>query len=181
MACDLTKGRVEQCKDAVAGLDAVYFANFVLAPSDVTYDVTNTDLITDINNITNVYKYELKGANSFSEKVVTSRENGTTYWEQSLTIQLKKQDIATHKQMKLLAYARPHVIVRTKAHQYFIMGLEYGSDVTDGSFEKGQAMGDFNGYKMTLTAMERIPANFLDCTTDTSLATVLSSATIVTS
>ncbi len=42
-------------------------------------------------------------------------------------------------------------------------------------------MGDFNGYSLTFTAMENIPANFLNCSTDAGLATVFSSATIVTS
>jgi hypothetical protein len=41
-------------------------------------------------------------------------------------------------------------------------------------------MGDFNGYNLTLTAMENIPAPFLDCTDETTLAAVFGGATIVT-
>jgi len=31
MACDIAKGRVEQCKDQVGGLKAVYFINYQIA------------------------------------------------------------------------------------------------------------------------------------------------------
>jgi hypothetical protein len=41
-------------------------------------------------------------------------------------------------------------------------------------------MGDFNGYNITFTAMERIPANFLDCSNETELAEIFYGATIVT-
>ena len=123
----------------------------------------------------------MKGANSFEQTINSSRENGTTFVEQVLTIQLKKQDAATHKNVKLLAYGRPHIVVKTRSNQYFLMGLERGADVTAGTISSGTQMGDFNGYSLTFTAMENIPANFLNCSTDAGLATVFSSATIVTS
>lgn len=172
MACDIANGRAESCKDSVSGLDAVYFINYGAydAESDVTYDNTNTDLITDISGVTSLYKYELKGANSFEQTIQTSRDNGTTFVEQVLTIQLKKQDVATHKTVKLLAYGRPHIVVKTRTNQFFLMGLERGCDMTAGTISSGTAMGDFNGYNLTFTAMENIPANFLDCASEATLA-----------
>lgn len=180
MACDITTGRSEGCKSAVGGIDAIYLANYVAdLGSAVTYDGTNTDVITDVNGISNLYKFTLKGNNTFSQKITSSRENGTTFVEQTLTIDLKGLDVATTKQVKLLAYGRPHVVVKNRNGQYFLMGLEHGSDVTDGSIEQGTAMGDFNGYKLTFVATEKIPANHLNCTTESALATLFSGATIV--
>lgn len=181
MSCDITKGRSEVCKDVIGGIQAIYFANFIIAPTDVTYDVTNTDMITDINGISNLYKYELKGTNSFEQAIQTSRENGTTFFEQTLTIQLKKQDVATTKTVKLLAYGRPHIVVKDNNNNYFIMGLYRGCDVTAGKIATGTALGDMNGYELTFTAQEATPANFLNCSSDTALATLFSGATIVTS
>jgi hypothetical protein len=183
MSCDIANGRLESCKDSISGLDAVFFVNYgdYNPETDITYDVTNTDQINDINSVSSLYKYELKGANSFEQTINSSRENGTTFVEQVLTIQLKKQDAATHKNVKLLAYGRPHIVVKTRSNQYFLMGLERGADVTAGTISSGTQMGDFNGYSLTFTAMENIPANFLNCSTDAGLATVFSSATIVTS
>ncbi len=179
MACDIANGRVEPCKDSIGGLDAIYFVNFGIEESDITYTV-GTDEISDINGVTSLYKYELKGTNSFEQTITSSRENGTTFFEQVLSVELKKQDLATTKTVKLLAYGRPHIVVKNRAGQFKIAGLLRGMDLTAGTISDGVAMGDFNGYKLTFTGMENVPANFLDCSTEAELATLFSAATIVT-
>ena len=182
MSCDIANGIAEPCKSVVGGLDAIYIINYGdYAATDLTYDVTNTDMINDINGVSNVYKFELKGANSFEQTITSSRDNGTTYVEQTLTCVLKQQSAAKHKLVKLLAYGRPHIIVRSRAGQYFLAGLERGMDLTTGAISNGTAMGDMNGYTLTFVGQENIPANFLNCATEAGLVTVLSSATIVTS
>lgn len=178
MSCDISHGRLETCKDSVSGLDAIYFINFGIAPEDVTIDGDN--VVTAVTGVTTLYKYELKGANSFEQTIQTSRDNGTTYFEQVAVAQLKKQDITTHKTVKLLAYGRPHIVVRTRSAQFFIMGLERGADMTAGTISSGTALGDFNGYNLTFTAMENSPANFLDCLNETELIAVFDGASIVT-
>ena len=185
MACLLANGRAEACKDAVGGLKNLYIANFDIEAADITYDVTDTDLITAITGISNLYKFELKGNSTFIQNINSSRENGTTFFEQVLTLELKKQDVATTKEIKILAYSRPHVIVETNDGQYFIAGLLRGMDLSSGSIENGVNLGDYNGYKITLTGQEKTPANHLDCTTEAGLATLFATAavdaTIVTS
>jgi hypothetical protein len=190
MSCDITNGRIEQCKDSVSGLKAIYFINYDdLNSDDVTYDATDTDLITDWTPLgasaMNLYKYELKGTNSFETTINSSRENGTTFFQQTLTIQLKRQDVTTHKNVKLLAYGRPRIVVRTMTDQFFLMGLTQGADVTAGTVSSGSALGDFNGYNLTFEAMEVSPANFLDVTDENGLKVLFETgagtdATIVT-
>lgn len=182
MSCDISNGVAEPCKSSVGGLDALYLINYGdYSASDITYDGTQTDMINDINSVSNIYKFELKGANSFDQIITSSRDNGTTFVEQTLTVTLKQQSAAKHKLVKLLAYGRPHIIVRTRANQYFLAGLERGMDMATGTISNGTAMGDLNGYTLTFTGMENIPANFLNCSTEAGLVTVMSSATIVTS
>lgn len=182
MSCDIANGVAEPCKSAVGGLDAIYIINYGdYTASDLTYDATNTDQINDINGVSNIYKFELKGANSFEQTITSSRDNGTTFVEQTLTVNLKQQSAAKTKLVKLLSYGRPHIIVRTRAGQYFLAGLERGLDLTTGVISNGTAMGDMNGYTLTFVGQENIPANFLNCSTEAGLVTVMSSATIVTS
>jgi hypothetical protein len=174
--CDITNGRIEQCKDSVSGLKAIYFINYdELNPDDVTY-VSGTDEIDDWSPIGTgalpMYKYELKGANSFETTINSSRDNGTTFFQQTLTIQLKRQDPTTHKNVKLLAYGRPRIVVRTMTDQFFLMGLTQGADVTSGTVSSGSALGDFNGYNLTFEAMEVSPANFLNVTDEAGLKTL---------
>jgi hypothetical protein len=84
---------------------------------------------------------------------------------------LTKQDIATHKQVKLLAYGNPTVIVVDNNSNYFMCGLKHGMDVTGGTITTGAAMGDLSGYTLTLVGMEPVPANFMEATTDALLTT----------
>jgi len=64
-------------------------------------------------------------------------------------------------QIKLLAYGRPHVVVEDNNGNLFLAGLEHGCDVTGGTIVTGTAMSDLSGYTLTLTGMEKKPANFL--------------------
>jgi hypothetical protein len=180
MACDIANGRLEVCKDAVGGIDAIYFINFGDYTS-ITYDGTNTDVIDTVAGVSNLYKYELKGANTFDQVITSSRENGTTFVEQTLTVTLKKQDAVTHKNVKLLAYGRPYVVIKNRNNQFFLAGLEHGMELTTANVMNGSAMGDLNGYTLTMVGTEKLMANLIDCSTETALATtVFGAATIVT-
>lgn len=182
MSCDIANGRLEACKDSVAGLDAIYIINYgdYNPDTQVTFDGTFEDLITDVQGVANLYKYELKGANSFDQAITSSRDNGTTYFEQTLAVTLKKQDVQTHKTIKLLAYGRPHIVVRNRNNQFFLAGFNRGMDVTAGSVANGTALGDLSGYTLTFTGMENVPANFIDCATEAELSALFDGASIVT-
>jgi len=163
MACTLTKGRNEPCKDVVGGITAVYFTDFGDLGA-ITYDVTDTDVIDSFGGTPTWFKFEVKGNSSFEQAVTSSRDNGTTFFEQTLNLNFKKLSKQTHNELKLLAYARPHVIVEDNNGNKFLMGLEYGAEVSGGSIATGAAMGDMSGYTLTFTAQEKIPANFVDAT-----------------
>lgn len=163
MACEISLGRIEQCKDSNGGLKAVYFVNWG-DMTGVTYDLTNTDAISAVAGTPSAYKYELKGNSSFEQSITSSRENGTTFFEQTLNLTLKKLSIADNKQLKLLSYGRPQVIVEDNNGNLFLAGLEHGMDVSGGTIVTGAAMGDLSGYTLTLSGQEPVPANFL--TTD---------------
>ena len=157
MACDLTKGRKEPCKDVVGGLRAIYFVDY----GDLGTVTQTDDEITDLSGTFSAYKYELKGNSSFEQTITASRENGTTFFEQTLNLTLKKLSKEDHKEIKLLAYGRPHVAVEDYNGNVFLMGLEHGADVSGGTIVTGAAMGDLSGYTLTLSAMEVKPANFI--------------------
>jgi hypothetical protein len=187
MACDITSGRIEQCKDSVSGLKAMYLINYEDLNSDsptyVTYGTgDNVDEITDwipVDDTTQLtlYKFELKStANSFTTAINSSRDNGTTFFEQTLVAALKRQDVVTHKNVKLLAYGRPRIIVRTMTDQFFLMGLDQGADVSAGEISSGANLGDFNGYSLTFTAQEELPANFLLASSEAALKTLFNNS-----
>ena len=161
MGCDLTTGRIVPCKDAVGGLRAVYFIEFGDLGA-ITYDAVNTDVIEDFGGAPTAYKYDLKGNSSFEQTVNSSRENGTTFYEQTLNLTLTKLDRATNNQLKLVAYGRPVVIVEDYNGNLFVMGLLHGAEVTGGTIVTGAAMGDLSGYTLVMTGQEQIAANFIE-------------------
>ena len=172
MSCLLANGRAEACKDSIGGLKNVYFANFDIEAADVTYDVTDTDVIDSFGGSPDWFEFKVKGNSSFEQAVNSSRENGTTFYEQTLNLTFKKLSKQTHNELKLLAYARPHVIVEDNNGNKFLMGLEYGAEVSGGSIATGAAMGDLSGYTLTFTAQEKIPANFVDATITADASTI---------
>jgi hypothetical protein len=173
MACALSLGRIEPCKDVVGGIQAVYFLNY--QNLTVTYDVTNTDAIDTLGSGLTAYKYELKGTSSFEQAITSSRDNGTTFFDQTLNLTLHKLSKQSHKEIKLMAYGRPIVIVEDRNSNFFVAGLEHGCEVTGGTIVTGAAMGDMSGYTLTLNGQEQLPANFLDGTLAASgISTVVS-------
>ena len=159
MACDLTKGRKEPCKDVVGGIKSVYFFNF--GTITATFDGVEEDVIDDLGTVT-AFEYDVKGNSSFEQTITSSRENGTTFFEQTLNLTLHKLTVQDHKELKLLTYGRPHVVVQDYNGNAFMMGLEHGADVSGGTIVTGAAMGDLSGYTLTLTGQEVLPANFLE-------------------
>ena len=177
MSCDLTKGRLEPCKDSVGGINAVYFFNYDdVIRENITYDGTDTDVIDYLGDAPplDIYKYEVKSSSvGLTQNITSSRDNGTTYFEQSLELTFKKLTKEDNKELKLLAYGRPLVIVEDNNGNLFLTGLEHGMDVTGGTVVTGNAMGDLSGYTLTMTGMEKTPANFLIPASGTTVAAKL--------
>lgn len=162
MPCDISLGRAEQCKNSIGGLRAAYFINWGDATT-VTYSVTagQEDVITAMGGTPIGYKYELKGSSTFEQTVTSSRENGTTFVDQKLSLSIKKLTIADHKQLKLLSYGRPQVIIEDNNGSFFMAGLTKGMDLVTSTISTGAAMGDMSGYKIEFQGMEPLPANFI--------------------
>ena len=156
MPCNISAGRLEGCKDSVGGLTAVYFVNFGAMGALTITDETITAIAATTPD---AFKYDLRGTSTFEQALTSSRENGTTFAEQTLKVSLKKQDSTTHKEVKLLAYGRPHVIIEDNNGSFFVMGEEYGAEMT-ASASSGAAMGDKSGYELSFVAMEKGFAKF---------------------
>ena len=176
MACDLTRGRLEGCKESVGGIRKVLFVNYGDL-GDITYGAD--EQITTIAGTFNAYEYDLKSdSNTFEQTITSDRNNGTTFFEQTLTISLKNLTRADHKEIKLLAYGRPHVIVEDNNGSQFLMGAERGADVNGGTIATGGALGDMSGYTLTFAAQEKLPASFIGDSGE-KITDVASGATVV--
>lgn len=161
MSCNLSAGRNEVCKDSIGGLSGVYFLNFTTG----SFTKNGAGEITAFPSGSTVYYYQLKGTSAYTETVNTSRENGTTFFNQELVLNLKKLTNEMTTQLKLMAYGRPQIVVHTMNGDALLVGEVEGADVTAGTIQTGGAMGDLYGYSITFTGQEKLPAAFISGST----------------
>jgi hypothetical protein len=176
MACNLSAGRNEVCKESIGGIQGVYFINYTTG--SFTKNVNGE--VTAVPSGSTLYYYELKGTSAYTETVNTSRENGTTFFSQELVLNLKKLTNEMTTQLKLMAYGRAQIIVWTMNGDALLVGEREGADVTAGTIQTGAAMGDLYGYSVTFTGQEKLPAAFLSgSSTTNALGGLTSNYTVV--
>lgn len=181
MACNLSLGRQEVCKESVGGLQGVYFLNYPSSSYNPTFTTDGNGSITAFPSSSVVYYYQLKGNSAYTETVNSSRDNGTTFFSQALTLNLKKLTPEMTTQLKLMAYGRPVVILWTTNGEALVAGLTKGCDVTGGTIQTGAGLGDMYGYSITFTGLEPLPAQFVSGSTATNpFASVGNAPTVVT-
>ena len=161
MACNLSAGRQEVCKESIGGLAGVYFLNYTTG----SFTKNASGEVTAYPSGSTVYYYELKGNSSYTETVNSSRDNGTTFFSQELVLNLKKLTNEMTTQLKLMAYGRPQIAVATMNGDTLLVGENEGADVTAGTIQAGAAMGDLYGYSVTFTGLEKLPAAFISGST----------------
>ena len=160
MACSLTTGRKVPCKSAVGGIKTIYFADYGTL-GDATISAGE---ITALAGTPEFFQFDVKGSSALETAINSSRENGTTFYESTLTMSLTFQDVATQEELKLIAHARPHCVIEDYNSNFFLLGLEHGTEVTGGSITSGAAMGDLSGYSLTIVAQETAPPYFVTST-----------------
>tara|TARA_R110000796_G_scaffold148961_1_gene265837 strand:+ start:1833 stop:2402 length:570 start_codon:yes stop_codon:yes gene_type:complete len=160
MACTITSGRKVPCKAAFGGIKAVYFCNF--KDATIVLDA-NTDLVTTITMAsgTKFFQYDVKGNSSLETTITSSRDNGTTFYTQTLNLTLPYLDNLTKNQIQLLATGRPQMIVEDYYGNKYFCGYENGMDLTGGTIVTGAAAGDLSGFTLTMEGMEEFAPYFI--------------------
>ena len=156
----MSTGRKLACKDAVGGIKAVYFADYgTLGTATIT-----AGLVTAVSGTTyTLYQYDVKSASNLSQTITSSNDNGTTFYEQSITLVLTKLDALTQVELQKMIASRPHVFVQDNNGNYLSVGMTRGCDI-NGTITTGTALGDLNGYSLTITTQEPLMAQFVTST-----------------
>lgn len=170
MPCTITKNRALPCRDSIGGVKNVYFADYGELTEGTGFAVDTDGVITSwaTGDSPEFYKYEVKNSSSLEQAVTASTENGTLYYEQTITMVLPKLSAQSHQQVNDMAKGRPHVVIEDNNGNFLLAGLKFGANVTGGTISTGTAMGDMSGYNLTITGMEPLPAYFVTPTLVTS-------------
>ena len=119
MSCLLTTGRKLNKKGSVGGLKAIYFADYgTLGDATIV-----SGEITAFAGTPTWFKYDIKGNSSLENTINSSRENGTTFYTQTLNATLPVLDKETLEQVKILSVNRPHVAIEDYKREFPCYGI----------------------------------------------------------
>ena len=138
MACTIIEGRQIDCRDSVGGVAEIYVTEFANVPqANIT---ASSGSITALSCLAGkkFFTYQMEKENaSFEEKVVSSRENGTLYYEQTLTFNFKKLSAALRNDLHILAQNRLMFIVKDNNGLFRLMAQTNGADIGEASATTG--------------------------------------------
>jgi len=164
MACNLTRGRLVDCKDVIGGLRKVFFVSSYSANAEAQATISS-DIMSDAGfatwdvssgSKTTVYQYDLRpDLSSCTINLTADPATGTTFFEQTLSITLQKQTAADSNQMRLIAYNRSQIFVLDSNDNVWLLGLRNGMDMTSGTVTSGAAKGELTGYTWGFVGKEK--------------------------
>lgn len=154
MPCNLTAALPIDCLDKIGGIKTVYISG------DFEYTSLTSDATDGITALTGgtgtFYEFQVpKSGASFTENFNISEENGTSFWEQTITIPIQHLSSAKREQIQLLSYNRAsRVVVEDNNGVFWFIGISRGCTITAGTTTSGANVGEATGYNFTLTAQE---------------------------
>jgi hypothetical protein len=164
MACDITRGRLIDCKDAIGGLKAIYICKNYNTNISAVATINTTEMTTagfatwsgQSGSATTVFKYDLvPNLSSMTVTVNSDNANGTTFFTQALSVTLQKIDHDMTNELRLMAYSRSQIFVQDALDNVYLLGIDNGCHVSGGTVITGTAKGDLTGYTIEWGAEER--------------------------
>ena len=164
MPCVLNSGRLLKCKDKIGGIKTIFIANHDLFATGVLIDgnVPSSGEVSGLPTAT-LMRYELsQAAGDFVETITSSVENGTVFWNQVVNISLMQLTAADRLELANVAQTRLMLFVLDNNDNIWMIGQYDSAELTAGTAATGMAKGDANGYTLTFTATEKLPARRLE-------------------
>jgi hypothetical protein len=163
MACDLTNGRLlDECLVGRAGIRTLYYAklNDYLALTGVL-EVAGE--ITDMGaDPIDLFRFEMAdNVGNFDQTVNSSRENGTSFIGQTITMTLFNIAPADLADLNALKIGRWVIWTLDFQGKIRIFGMTNGCTANGGVDTSGTAAGDKKGLDMTFLAEEDLYALFM--------------------
>lgn len=166
MACELASGRLIDCKDSIGGIKAIYISAgyidqpsvaYVADPLTQGWEAATNDTVTQIQAQT-YYEFEVRPETaSLTVNYTSDPASGTTFFEQQLSVTLQKLDATDIADIRILTQGRFQVWVLDNMGNVWLLGAEFGCNVTGGSLTTGAGFGEMSGYTLDMTARESNP------------------------
>jgi hypothetical protein len=151
--CNLTRNITIDCRDSVGGIKELKLRKH---PSVNDIVLTSANVVSTVTT-SGWFKYEFRPETAaFTETETENDVNGTVFYEQSLTLMIHKLTTTLRNEFRILAQSRLDVVVVDRNNKSWLLGWNNGL-TKSGTAATGQAMGDMNGYTLTLLGKEESP------------------------
>ena len=99
------------------------------------------------------YKFR-KQTGSVNSTINTDVNAGTTWYQTDVVLQFTKMETSKRVEISALATGQVSIIVKDSMGKYWLVGTKDSpAELTAGSAATGTALGDLNGYSITLSEM----------------------------
>lgn len=159
MACTINTGRSVPCKSAFGGIKRVYMADWGTITA-LTIDSTSKE-VTAFTGSPTWFQFDVKSASSLETTVTSSRDNGTTFYTQTLTLVMPFLDAKTQAILQVIAVGRTYLVIEDYYGNSFLCGYQSGCELTSGAISTGVAAADLSGFSITMEAMDDRAPYFL--------------------
>lgn len=157
----LDAGIPEACLTSLGGCRNVYVTDACNVIS-----VTETDgLITAIQMAsgTQFYKFAFaRDGATYTEDGVFSPQNGTYFYDQTVTFTVPKRELSKRQVLRLLVVKKLLFIVEDANGNFNLGGRYFGAEQTAHTSTTGAARADANNYVITINSQEPEQAPFID-------------------
>lgn len=157
----LTNGLSKSCDTNAGGVNKLFIADYenVISTTTATASGQTGQWINTVGMTASTKFYEIqtnKNVCNFTESVAIDLNNGTTFFNQVVTIVLSRRETTKRDFIEKLVAGQKQLalIVLDSNGLYWFFGLDEGAYVTAIEGGSGTAKADMNGYTVTLTAME---------------------------
>ena len=154
MACEMTNGYNDRtCTNGKGGIKSVLLFPVSAIVTPITMSGNE---ITSMTVTGETFLYKLKSnLSSYTAPINVNKENGTLWYEQTLTMILASDTKELRAELHLLAQNEVCALVEKADGTIVALGLEEGLQVNDGGeYTSGVAKSDRNGHTIVLAGLE---------------------------
>ena len=160
MACIIVEGLTLDCRQGIGGVSTFYLTEFANVPQTSITDSSGVVTALGVSSGKKFWQFEVEMEDvEFKETPTVSVENGTTFYLQELTFSVFKWTAKNRNIVRLLTQNRLMVVVKDADGVFKLAGQTRAMHLTAAPTTTGKASGDKNGYTVTLTGKEPVPAN----------------------
>ncbi len=145
--CIAFSGIARDCDANVGGIKRVWIACY----DEVTGKTLTNNQVSAITFVDKAFKeFQFRKQTGSVTQSFQLGDNGTGYYEQTITLVFSKQETEKQIEINTLAVSDMVVIIEDNNGKYWYFGFDNTVTLSANEAETGTAYGDFNGYTVTL-------------------------------